>query len=312
MSGPVKKAKMTSGAGKNRNYYMQHKTPRKLFMQPGHVGFLATCNCQQKDCVRESYNILNSYADELYGAEKPVKKTENDEDEEDITDALENEISASKEQKKAFRFQAIDTGVANCIFIKTTVPDPLGLGLKIVRDFAKTKVQKTRYLLRLVPVEVVCKANLTDILAAAEPLFEKHFKNGEAKTFAINYNKRHNKNIDRSEMIDKLADLVSQKNCKHSVNLSNPDVSVIVEIIKGLCCLSVVEEYIQLKKYNLIEIVNGNKNAVADKKEDVDEVSGGEADNAPEEKENIVEATKEVDENVDDVPEEESVGEGEA
>lgn len=271
-------------------------------MEPGQVGFLATCNCRQKDCVRESYNILNAYADELYGSEEPASaKKDGIDGDEDIADALDKAITKTNEQKKAFRFNAIDTGVANCIFIKTTIPDPIPLAFKIVKDIANTKVQKTRYLLRLVPVEAVCKANLKDILAAAEPLFEKHFKIAEGKTFSINYNRRHNNDIKRMEIIEKLADLVYLKNSKHSVNLTTPEFSVIVEIIKGLCCLSVVEEYIQLRKYNLIEIVNGNKNTASNEKDDV-----ADQDNVPDEKENIDEVLEGKQESLDDY--EESTG----
>lgn len=228
---------------------------------------------------------MNSYADELYGNEEPAVKAEIDE-EDDISVALEKAISENKEQKKKpFRFQAIDSGAANCIFIKTTIPNPVELGVRIVRDLNQTKDQKTRHLLRLVPIEIVCKASLDDIVAAAGKIFDKHFLGGEGKTFSIIYNKRYNNSIKRDEIIDKLADLVTLKNCKNKVNLKNPEVSVIVEIIKGLCCLSVVEEYVKLKKYNLIEIANGGApkeetaDAVPKKEENIDDVpneQGGE------------------------------------
>lgn len=35
-------------------------------------GFLVTCNNNEKGAVRDAYNILNEYADKLYGPEKVV------------------------------------------------------------------------------------------------------------------------------------------------------------------------------------------------------------------------------------------------
>ena len=35
----------------------------------GMKGFLVTCNKYEKETVREMYNILNEYADKLYGPE---------------------------------------------------------------------------------------------------------------------------------------------------------------------------------------------------------------------------------------------------
>ncbi|KAL5292388.1 THUMPD1 family protein [Megaselia abdita] len=282
MSQPqAKKPKMMpgAGAGKNKNYYAS-KSSRKLYIEPGNKGFLATCNFKERDAIREAYNILNAYADELYGPVAGKDEGGEEKADDDISDALDKVISESKEKKvSAFRFKAIDSGAANCIFIKTTLPNPVELGVKLVKDLAKTKQQKTRYLLRLVPIEAVCKANLPDILSAAGKLFDKYFLT-QGKTFSIIYNKRLNNSINRDEIINELAELVALKNCNNKVNLKNPELSVIVEIIKGMCCLSVVEQYIQLKKYNLIEIVKEEEGVPKEQEENV-----AKAEDVPEMKE---------------------------
>lgn len=58
-----------------------------------------------------------------------------------------------------------------------------------------------------------------------------------------------------------LADLVSLKNATNFADLSHPKLVVLVELIKGVCCLSVLPEYFELSKYNLIEIVAPPKEA---------------------------------------------------
>ena len=36
-----------------------------------------------------------------------------------------------------------------------------------------------------------------------------------------------------------------------AISLEKPDLAIMVEIMKGACCLSVVEEYFELFKYNI-------------------------------------------------------------
>ncbi|XP_055843640.1 THUMP domain-containing protein 1 homolog [Episyrphus balteatus] len=240
-----------------------YKSSKRQTLEIGHRGFLATCNFREKDCIRECYNLLNQYANELYGpiANKDDVKEKKPEPEEetDIADDLQKEIDAAKAAAKPggnlCRFNSIDTGAKNCIFIKTILPNPVELGTKIIKDIAETKMQKTRYLLRLTPIEVVCQANVNEITKAAGALFDKHFLK-EAKTFAIVFNRRFNNDIKRDEIIKILADLVFDKNMNNKVDLKNAELAVIVEIIKGKCCLSVVEGYFKYKKYNLIELAS--------------------------------------------------------
>jgi tRNA acetyltransferase TAN1 len=49
-------------------------------------------------------------------------------------------------------------------------------------------------------------------------------------------------------VIDAVADLVPKG--EWSVDLSTPDLTIAVEVIKGTCCLSVLREYYGMLKYN--------------------------------------------------------------
>lgn len=164
------------------NYKKSYHNPNKPknFLEPGIHGFLATCNFREKDCVRECYNLLNEYVDQeiLHGEQQAAiasdkvqtkemlndsgtasnePKDDDDEEEEDISTLLEKEIKSITSAKKGDRnrFLQVETGVGNCIFIKSTIPNPNELGVRIVRDIAETKQRKTRMLLRLWPVDAV-------------------------------------------------------------------------------------------------------------------------------------------------------------
>lgn len=251
----------------NKKKYYFRKSRNKYSLEPGYKGFFCTCNFREKDCVKEAYNLLNEYANKLYTelqceeqrSKTPdeVKSDSTSEEEADIGDLLQKEVENMKKysQKalKEKRFQAVETGASNCVFIKTNLSDPDELTSSIFKDIMTTKVQKTRHLLRLIPILSTCKANLPDIMECAGKMFDKYFLK-TSSTFAIIFNKRFNNSVSRDLIIKELADLIVLKNSDNKADLKNPHYSVIVEIVKGYCLLSVVENYYTFKKYNLHEI----------------------------------------------------------
>ncbi|XP_012521920.1 THUMP domain-containing protein 1 homolog isoform X1 [Monomorium pharaonis] len=268
----------------NRNDYKK----RKSILQPGMMGFLCTCNYHEKGCVTDAYRLLNLFSDEKSASDKEsatssaintfVKKKvdklleESDIKDEDISTALEKEINELKtehEMPLPFRkFQVVDTGVKNMIFIASTIPNPLQLVTKIVSELDTTKKQCTRYLLRLLPIEVVCKAYMDKIKIKASELFERYFAQ-EPKTFSIVFNHRNNNSIKRDEIIEDLAEIILKKNPGNKADLKNPDIAVIVEVIRGICLLSIAPNYYKFKKYNLVEICNRTKNKIFVKQESI-------------------------------------------
>lgn len=44
-------------------------------------------------------------------------------------------------------------------------------------------------------------------------------------------------------------------NPKNKVDLTNPELTIIVEVIKAVCCISVVKDYTLYRKYNIQEVV---------------------------------------------------------
>ncbi|XP_058125590.1 THUMP domain-containing protein 1 homolog [Anopheles ziemanni] len=279
MSDPKRIKLDSSGNGKwkkgkdgKRNYYAKAgengggKPARERYLKPGHRGFLITCNGRVRDCVRDSYRILNEYADEFYGPQEQAKETEDgkqvaaateaeEQEEEDISIKLQKEAEAAGQKSdKAFRFQNVDSGATNCLFIQTSLENPNEIGYKLMKDLSATKKHKSRFILRMLPIEAVCRANLKDIMDTVGALCDRYFLK-EPKSYAIIFHRRLNNELSRDDVIRELADLITAKNAGNKANLKNPDLAVIVEVIKGLCCIGILQEYYQLRKYNLAEIV---------------------------------------------------------
>ncbi|XP_077257044.1 THUMP domain-containing protein 1 homolog isoform X2 [Temnothorax americanus] len=274
---------MNTRKRKNRYVANRHdyKKRKHVALEPGMTGFLCTCNVYERGCITDAYRLLNLFADEKSASdinkdaetsrstrntlvEKEGEKSLEDTDEdEDISTALEKEITELRTESEmplpSRKFQVVDTGVKNMIFIASTLPNPLELVTKIVSKLDTTKEQCTRYLLRLLPIEVVCKAYMDTIKARASDVFEKYFAQ-EPKTFSIVFNRRSNNSIKRDEIIEDLAEIILRKNPGNKADLKNPDIAVIVEAIRGICLLSIAPNYYKFKKYNLLEICKNTKN----------------------------------------------------
>ena len=64
------------GQKRKKSYYVQSSNKKGVSglhaLEPGMKGFLITCNNREREAVREGYNLLNEYADQMYGQNKVV------------------------------------------------------------------------------------------------------------------------------------------------------------------------------------------------------------------------------------------------
>ena len=64
---------------------------------------------------------------------------------------------ANKDESRR-RFQVIESGIQNVLFVRTTIEDPVALVTAILKEIADTNTQKSRHLIRLIPIQKTCKA----------------------------------------------------------------------------------------------------------------------------------------------------------
>uniref|UniRef100_A0A8D0GLE4 THUMP domain-containing protein 1 n=2 Tax=Sphenodon punctatus TaxID=8508 RepID=A0A8D0GLE4_SPHPU len=235
-------------------------------LEPGMSGLLITCNMNTRKCVAEAYSLLGEYAEQLYGPEQFKDQDDGllgseEEDDDDAEAALKKEVDqirTSTEQKQR-RFQSVESGANNVVFIRTLGVEPEKLVHHILQDMHTTKKKKTRVILRMLPISGTCKAFLEDMKKYTETFFEPWFKIPNKGTFQIVYKARNNSHMSREEVIKELAGIVGKLNSENKVDLNNPEYTIVVEIIKNVCCLSVVKDYVLFRKYNLQEVVKSNK-----------------------------------------------------
>lgn len=280
--------------------------PRQLEL--GMQGILITCNMNERKCVGEAYSLLNEYGDLLYGPEKFTDQDNrlsgSEEEEDDVESALKKEVDQirTSTEQKLRRFQSVESGANNVVFIRTLGVEPEKLVHHILKDLHTTKKKKTRVILRMLPISGTCKAFMEDMKRYSETFFEPWFKAPNKGTFQIVYKARNNSHMSREEVIKELAGIVGSLNPENKVDLNNPQYTIVVEIIKNVCCLSVVKDYVLFRKYNLQEVVKSNKEELvqqnlssASQEEKLEEIKQAEEDSKevkPEDKSQSEEESK--------------------
>lgn len=167
-------------------------------------------------------------------------------------DELERELAELRERTPEFHEVPLDLRACTFVAASSEVTDNFDVADIVRRELERVKASgmaRSRYVLRLVPVDAVCFAGAEEIAEAAKPLIEKHFPADKEQTFAISVERRANSEVRRMDVINGIANQIEQP--RNKVNLSEPDVTIMVEIIKGIACLSVVRDYEKLFKYNV-------------------------------------------------------------
>lgn len=303
--------------GKNKrpkSYYVQLAKKQKSYhnvLSPGLTGFLCTCNDRERECVLEAYNILNEYADQMYGKEvipdmnvvdegksseaiqestkeqpdnsKPETEKDgksspsqqkqeeiegaNDSDEEFSSldaaikaDVEELQKESEKKHRHLRRFGQVATGAKNYVFIRSTLEDPLPLSLTIMDDILKLQRQKTKKLIRMIPVQATCKGFQDDIVKAVKNLCESYFKE-KGESFYIAIKVRNNSSVERESLKTSLITAVSEAHSANTPELKDPEVVVNIDVIKNVCCISLLPGYFtKYCKYNLLSLGNKKEN----------------------------------------------------
>ncbi|KAF8717857.1 THUMP protein, partial [Rhizoctonia solani] len=207
-----------------------------------------TVKGKEKQATNELYEIIESISDRLWP--KPVPTTEaateadeeEEEDDEDIEKQLAKELSDINKSKPK---DSTDRRI-----------DPAQVVLQHMERVTQTGVSGTRALVRLVPASGICAANMPAITLLATELFTKPFGEEivEPKKYKIELRVRSHKVLTRDEVIKGIAQCVpSDKG--HTVDLTNQDTTILVELFKGICTMAVVSDYEKHKRFNVVQIV---------------------------------------------------------
>mmetsp|Transcript_27625 Transcript_27625/g.81217 ORF Transcript_27625/g.81217 Transcript_27625/m.81217 type:complete len:412 (-) Transcript_27625:355-1590(-) len=169
--------------------------------------------------------------------------------------------------------------------------DPMDTVHRVLDDLSQTKALTasdapgSRFVTRMIPIQATCFASLEEIHATARSLLNKFlFPNivtdkKSKSTFAITFKRRNCSHLKRDNVIEVVAKAVeelrtayakgSSGGCEKqdrettlpelSVDLSNPDYTVQVEVCRTLCGMSVVPRIASFHNFSLFAIRQQNE-----------------------------------------------------
>ncbi|KAI0453956.1 hypothetical protein F5B21DRAFT_504843 [Xylaria acuta] len=258
-------------------------------LEVGDMGFWVTCQRQKEmRAADEILSICEDYGQKLFGINSDA--TDEDQEPEDIEAAVEKGLAAMKKpasKAKDGPFDLLRMNVDCVLFVRTRAPvDPLVLVREICKDAAAAKdrsMWRSRFINKLTPITLTGKATEKGLEDVARKVLAEHFQLAESETetgdsedsacsYAIRPTLRAHTTLKRSEVIGKVAQMISKR---HNVNLKNPDKVIIIEIFQTCLGMSVVgEDWEAMKRYNIHELYSAASKSAADSEESEKQTGG--------------------------------------
>lgn len=215
----------------------------------GLKGFLFSCTPHHENqCFRDGVLLLGRFCEHVMdnGQKETSEKPQ----------SLQEELSDLR-SKEGKAFTRVDGGVNGSVFVKINneTIDIEQVVESALRDARQTGNPGSRHCIRLMPIYTTCYAKAEDAAKAAAVVVKERFPKIQDKpvTYAIAFRSRINNSAKRDDFIPAVAAAVENVDSRYKVNLTAPDVVLIVEVLKTSCCIGVFRHYYQLAKMNLRE-----------------------------------------------------------
>ena len=126
---------------------------------------------------------------------------------------------------------SIEISSISGIVLANTRLDPFQI-IENCREMVRNEPWTFRYVLRIIPLEKICMAEINDIHSVVKLLFPKI---GQHETFRVMIEKRHTK-LHSKEIISTVTSDIDRK-----VNLDNPDWIILIQIVNRLAGISILK-----------------------------------------------------------------------
>ena len=191
----------------------------------------------------------------------------------DISALLAAEVANLKDKSK-HRFKHHETGIKGCQYVSFPPdgPSPQDVVVSIMKEAKATMTLRARNCSRFLPVTHTCFASIESIKEMASKVLAGHFPAGEVEgekgvQFAVEYEHRSFQGINRIDIINAFTDQI--KCPPNKVNLTTPEKTILVQVLKSVCAVSIVTGYRELCKYNIKNITEVKEEKPIAKKEEV-------------------------------------------
>ena len=171
--------------------------------------------------------------------------------------SLEEEVNALRRQRPKINVR--ETGVNDNILIQMDKNIcPLELASKAVVFAKNMGISPSPHVTKLLPVQATSTVSAYAIAQAAEPLIHDSMRSFKG-SFAIVWRRRCSETADRQKIIDAVVAIVQKFAPDATVELDDPDVAILVEVLKTTSYISVLPQWAEMSRYNMLTASKGDK-----------------------------------------------------
>ncbi|VDP15931.1 unnamed protein product [Onchocerca flexuosa] len=252
---------------KRHNHFRYNQSVKQKWVESGCCGLFFTCNGNERQAVREAYNIIES-ALEVWKKDDPSKEDSDNNvfgrginsgsDEEDIADSVKRFCDQARSDKRNMKKRKIwqrPTGVNNCLFFVVK-----GINDKNVYDFVDYLVEMVlrerccRLLQRVWPVEKTCRVDMVELDTEVSRLISRHFhpaEDGRWPTYLFEFKARNNDSLGKGDVMDMVLLALKQLAPDSHVSLDHPHIAILVQVVHKSVLLSCIKHFIARRKLSL-------------------------------------------------------------
>ncbi|CDW58946.1 THUMP domain containing protein [Trichuris trichiura] len=220
------------------------------------VFFTTTTGKKASQCAEEAILLVKEY---LVNRIKPSESTLFEKaDAAQTSESMKRCVEElSREHTNEQQLFCVTTGVKNTLFIVIRNADPVDLVMRILNDVKAGGRKPSHLLQRLLPCQISCAAAVKHIAKAIGELLKSKFTQElveQKPSFAVVFQHRNNASISSQEIYDVVVTEIRTLSPESKVCLRSPKLYILVNIVKTVCCLSVLESYNELKQFNWVNI----------------------------------------------------------
>jgi tRNA pseudouridine13 synthase len=163
--------------------------------------------------------------------------------------------SCSHRRNSGGGFSLARTGAGGLLLLRCSSADPnlpVSIAVRILEQALARGESPAPLVVRLLPCQAACPANIPDIVRTLQPLLSplSIAREGEC-SFCVQLKQRGSSRVDKAEVIKQVGRLVQRTYPSLRVNLERACYAVTIDVFDGTACLALLPHWHRLECYNL-------------------------------------------------------------
>ncbi|KAK1444188.1 THUMP domain-containing protein 1 like protein [Babesia gibsoni] len=231
-------------------------------LEIGSRGLLITNSASRKhkEAMQECLTILREHCESLHPEYATEGSSSASAGPVNVEEAIKRELEGNKRYFDRFVPGPCISQNLNVVHFQNEVDLPSTYVRDIFHKMLGSDPYSARFLCRIVPYDLVCKAEGEPFTEALTALVAREFPESQANgvvqkeeqkeyvTWSLSYGCRNSNALKRQDVLDLAVQLVGRN---YRVDLRKPDKLLVVEVVKGSCGLAVISDYKAIAHFKL-------------------------------------------------------------